>query len=95
MVLLEFHVSMNCKTPVKHQLMNLARNNHIIIDRLSDRKLHTGRGAQTDSLHNTPSLLGPSQEPAAHLHKPRGAQRQVGAQMKDPLEGMPCPGPAP
>lgn len=84
---------MNCKTPVKHQLMNLARNNHAIIDRLSNRKLHTNRGAQTDGLNNTPSLLGPSQQPAAHLHRPRGAQRQVGAQMKDSEEGTSCPGP--
>lgn len=78
----DFPLSMNCKTHLNHHLMNLDRNNHVIIVMLSDRKLHTHweHHRETRSLNNTLLLSGPSQEPPAPLHKPRGAPRHKGRQ---------------
>lgn len=81
--------------------MNLDRNNHVIIVRLSDQKQHTFTKEHREamvggSLSNTQLYPGPLQEPPAHLHEPREEQRhksrkepKLRTQRKGPSLGCP------
>lgn len=82
---------MNCKRCVKHHLINLDSNNHVIVT-------HTYTGEHRDtiargSLNNIQLLPDPSQEPSsANLSKPKEEQRHKGrheAKLRTQRKGHP------
>ena len=93
---------MNCKTRVKHHLMNLDRNKHVITVGLSDQKLHTRThteehrddgGGKPEEHPAAPRPITGAMSPPAQAQRGAEAQRQAGTPIKDPEKGHPIQAP--